>query len=74
MKVKQFEDGIRYYTKASAQVDVKFPEAEVRCHFCPYCRSEEALDRYWCRLTNEMIYNPFSLYRGEKCPLIFYTE
>lgn len=71
MKVKQFENGITHFTKAQAIVDVCFPEDEVRCHWCPFCRSEENLERYWCRLTNEMIYNPFSLRRGDKCPLIF---
>lgn len=70
-KVKQFENGIKFFTQGIAVIDVHFPEAEVRCHFCPFCRSEENLERYWCRLTNEMLYNPFSHQRGERCPLVF---
>ena len=27
------------------------------------------MKRFWCRLTNEMIYNPFSNERGRKCPI-----
>lgn len=70
-KTRQFEEGIRFYTKGFALVEVFFPEDEVMCQYCLWCRSEGDLDRFWCRLSNEMIYNPFSRYRGERCPLVF---
>ena len=70
----RFDRGINYYTKGKAVIDVSFPEDAVCCQYCRFCRTETELKRYWCRLTNEMIYNPFSPYRGEKCPVVFEGE
>lgn len=67
---QEFESGVRYYTTGIAQVKINFPEGEVCCRWCPFCRSEESLKRYWCRLTNEMIYNPYAGI-GECCPVEF---
>ncbi len=67
---QEFESGVRYYTTGIAQVKINFPEGEVCCRWCPFCRSEESLKRYWCRLTNEMIYNPYAGIGG-CCPVEF---
>lgn len=72
--MKQFENGILWYTKGQAQVDVFFPEDKIKCQYCPFCRSEVDLQRFWCRLNNQMIYNPMSLGVPEDCPIEFTGE
>ena len=41
-----FEKGVKYYTKGQAVITVNFPEGEISCNYCPFCRAEEALKRY----------------------------
>ena len=67
--MREFETGVSWYQKGTAEIEVSFPEGEARCQWCPFCRSEDGMKRFWCRLTNEMIYNPFSNERGRKCPI-----
>ena len=71
--MKNFESGVKFYTSGKATVKINFPENEVKCHWCPFCRAEEALKRHWCRLTNDIIYNPESGL-GDNCPIIFEKE
>lgn len=66
---KKFEDGIPYFTMAEAKIEVGFPKEYVSCQYCPFCRSESDLKRYWCRLNNMMLYEPFMLGLPEGCPL-----
>lgn len=70
----RFECGVSYYTKGKIVLDVGFPEDAVSCQYCPFCRTESELKRFWCRLTNEMLPNPFSPYLGKKCPIVFEKE
>lgn len=72
--MKEFESGVRFYTKGRAEITVNFPEKEVKCKWCPFCRAEQTLGRYWCRLTNKMLYNPESYELGQDCPLIFGSD
>lgn len=65
-----FPGGISYYTEGIAYIPVYFPEDKVKCQYCPFCRSEKELERWWCRLNNEMLYDPFSGI-GDKCPMVF---
>lgn len=53
-----FKYGVEYFTMAEIIVPVAFPEDKVKCRYCPFCRSESDLGRFWCRITNQMIYNP----------------
>lgn len=69
-----FEKGVSYYTKGVASVEVVFPENAVCCQYCSFCYAEESLKRHKCRLTGEIITNPYSLYRGAKCPVVFKEE
>ena len=69
-----FENGVRFYTIGQAILDVSFPENEIRCGYCAFCRPESDLKRYWCRLTNKMIYNPYSAILPEWCPIKFEKE
>lgn len=66
----KFESGVSFYTKGQATVSVNFPEDDIKCQYCEFCRSETDLKRWWCRLTGEMIYFPF-MGIGDKCPIIF---
>lgn len=70
----RFDNGISYYTTGTAVIKVSFPENATACQYCRFCRADEALKRYWCRLTDEIIVNPYSLYRGAKCPIVFEEE
>lgn len=49
-----FEKGVKYYTKGKAEIYVHFPEDQVFCQ--------------WCRLTNEMVIDPWAR-RGQECPV-----
>lgn len=66
---KQFEGGIPYFTMGRAVIDIAFPKDIVSCQYCPFCRSESDLNRYWCRLTNTMIYEPSLRELPECCPI-----
>lgn len=65
----EFPNGVSYFTEGMASVPVYFPEDRVCCRYCPFCRAESDLNRFWCRLTNDMIYNPFIPELPESCPL-----
>lgn len=62
-----FEKGVNYYTKGIAIMDVFFPEDQVKCYWCNFCRKDD-MGRYFCRLTNEMLYSP-TLGLGNDCPI-----
>lgn len=64
-----FKNGIAYFTEGIASVPVHFPEDRVSCHYCQFCRTESDLNRFWCRLTNNMIYNPNVQELPEFCPV-----
>lgn len=70
----EFKNGVLWFTKGTANIQVNFPEDKVACQYCPFCRSENDLKRFWCRLTNTMIYNPFIPELPENCPVEFTGE
>lgn len=63
-----FEHGVKKYTRLAAVIEVYFPEDQTICRWCPFCRHEDSPERHWCRLTNEMIYNP-NYGRARGCPM-----
>lgn len=67
---KDFPNGIEYYTKGKAEVDIFFPEDKITCQWCDYCAAEYQLDRYHCKLTptKRIIQNPF-VGRPSFCPI-----
>ena len=69
-----FENGVKFYTTGQAVINVPFPENEIRCGYCAFCRPEADLKRFWCRLTNKMIYNPYAGFLPEWCPIKFEKE
>lgn len=62
-----FDKGVAFYTSGKAEIAVHFPENDVRCQWCRFCRRDD-MGRSWCRLTDEMIYNPLAG-RGDECPV-----
>lgn len=66
---KVFDKGVSYYTEGKAEISIYFPENDVCCVWCPFCRSEAELRRFWCRLTNHMVYNPNYAELPDFCPI-----
>lgn len=64
------DGGVLYYAKGAGTVEVYFPNGELLCQHCRFCRAESDLRRFWCRLTEREIYNPFFGIEGF-CPLKF---
>jgi len=62
------KNGIDYYLVAEIKTNIYFPEGKVKCQYCPYCRAENELKRYWCRIKNTMIYEPFVEGLPDFCP------
>ena len=65
--------GVLRYTIGRGEVKVAFPNNEVLCHWCPFCRSNSELKRSVCQITNEMLFTPFDAI-GNRCPLDFEKE
>lgn len=72
--MKNFERGIAWYTKATGEITVNFPEDQVLCRWCKsFLKYEEYFKRYSCRLTDEWILDPFHSI-GMLCPLKLLKE
>lgn len=71
--MKDFKNGVKWYATGTAEINVHFPEGDICCKWCPFCRSESDLGRFWCRLTHNMIYNPY-VDISENCPIKFESE
>lgn len=71
---EDFKNGVQWFTKGVATIPVYFPEDKIKCQNCQFCRSESDLKRFWCRLTGQMIYNPFCAELPENCPIEFTGE
>lgn len=69
-----FKNGVRWYTTASAEIKVCFPEGQVCCQWCKFCKPETALNRFKCILTDRMIYDPFIYGLPDGCPLYIDRE
>ena len=65
--MKEFRNGVSYYTRATAVVG--FPEDDVCCHWCPLMTRDPNL-RDVCGKTGEILLAPKHTI-GFECPLIF---
>lgn len=63
----RFKNGVSYYTMAKAEIKMGFPEGQVCCHWCDFCKPEPALDRFRCMHSWRMIYDPFWMGLPEGC-------
>jgi hypothetical protein len=66
--MKDFRNGVRYYTKATAEIG--FPEDRVCCDYCPML---ETYARKQCRRTGEYLMDT-RVTVGYYCPLEFNGE
>ena len=63
----RFDKGVASYTFATTEVQVAFPEDEVKCRWCPFLSHYDSLDRDKCQLTHEIIFT--REFTGNRCPL-----
>ena len=70
MMPKQFEHGVKWFTRAT--VRIPFPEAYVSCRYCPCLRSDAAGAQHKCCLNGAVLYNIDLL--GEHCPIDYLEE
>lgn len=68
--MKEFRNGVSYYTRATAVVG--FPEDDVCCHWCPIMSRDPNL-RDVCGKTGEILLAPKHTI-GVECPLKFEIE
>ena len=69
---KRFDSGVSYYTVAECEIQVNFPEDEVKCQWCPFLRHYDGINRDKCSLTEEILISREII--GQKCPLTILTE
>lgn len=65
-------DGVRYYTHAALLTEVFFPEDEVYCCNCPFCRRGKK--HMSCSVTHQEVTDIYFEGIGSDCPLIFEEE
>lgn len=70
--MKDFKNGVDFYTVADLNIKIGFPEKEAICGYCPFIKSEFDLKRHRCLVTGEMLYSLET--RGDNCPLVFTGE
>lgn len=68
--MKQFKDGVKWYTTGTITTEIHFPEDDVCCGWCRYCHSDDSLRRHYCTKLRQMIYNPIDGVLPE-CPIQF---
>lgn len=60
--------GVTSYATLVAIVPIHFPDGKIVCSGCRFCRSDEALKRYRCLLTDDILYHPITEI-GDHCPI-----
>ncbi len=67
-------DRVDFYVVGTAETRVHFPNGNVCCRWCPYCKYREANGRRRtiCIKTYELLRDMDK--RGEDCPLVFTGE
>ena len=63
----RFDKGVTSYTFAEANIQVAFPEDEVKCKWCRFLRHYDGIDRDKCALTEEILFSREII--GYRCPL-----
>lgn len=69
--MKATKDSVQYYTKGT--VTISFPEDDVRCYWCRMLGLETKYDRFYCKMTGELLRSPKE-YIGDQCPIVFEEE
>ena len=68
----RFDKGITSYTVANLDMNIYFPEDEVRCRWCRFIQHYDNLDRDKCSLTNEILFS--REFVGNNCPLVILNQ
>ena len=68
----KFDKGVSYYTVAECDIQVNFPEDDVKCQWCPFLRHYDGINRDKCSLTEEILVSREII--GMKCPLTILNE
>lgn len=66
--MKEFPNGVSWYSYKTAQITVGFPEGDECCHWCKYIKKTTGIDRKECVLTGDIIYNEHLI--PPECPFI----
>lgn len=69
---KRFDTGVKYYTFAECEIQVAFPEDDVKCHWCPFLKHYDGLNRDKCGLSNEILISTEII--GQNCPLTIIND
>lgn len=69
---KRFDNGVSYFTVAECDIQVNFPEDDVKCHWCPFLKHYDGMNRDKCSLTDEILISTEII--GQRCPLTILTE
>ena len=66
-----FANGVSFYTPYHADIIIHFPENDVSCRWCKFCRTDiSGLERYKCILTDRILYAPEFVGLPDFCPLL----
>ncbi len=68
----RFDKGVTSYTACNLDINIYFPEDEVKCKWCPFLRHYDGLDRDNCQITHEILYS--REFTGMKCPLTILNQ
>ena len=68
----KFDRGVSFYTVAECEIQVHFPENDVKCQWCPFCKHYDGIGRDKCGLTDEILFSREII--GRKCPLTILNE
>jgi len=68
----QFDKGVQYYTVCNLDINVYFPEDQVKCEYCPFLMHQDSVNRDRCTLTNEILFT--REFTGRDCPLTIIND
>ena len=68
----KFDRGVTRYTMCNLDINIPFPEDEVKCRWCPFIKHYDNIDRDRCSLTDEILYT--REFTGLKCPLTIIND
>lgn len=68
----RFDRGVTSYTFATAEIQVAFPEDEVKCQWCPFLKHYDSINRDRCELTDEILFSRELI--GQRCPLTIINQ
>ena len=68
----RFDKGVTSYTFATTEIQVAFPEDEVKCQWCPFLKHYDSINRDRCELTDEILFSRELI--GQRCPLTIINQ